>query len=338
MERGRGWPVGWWRGRKQDLLKTWEEYPEDDRESPEARARRGRWRLVVAVALFATLILPRVLSSADDTAGVPAGPRAAPSPMESGAGTVTGTPVPSGGPVPSSAPRTDGAAGASPPARGASPSAGETSAGESSGGNPSAEGPSVAGPVAHAFRSVRAGQCLSVHRDARDGDGWSAASPSAAARTGCAEPDAYVRVTAVRADAADCPRGPDRDHWSHHSARGAVALCLTRQLRTGDCLLASTQDQRVRADLMSAPDCGTRRLPRPYDRVLTVTGVHPGVPDPAPAGLCARDEGQRGDGKREHGGREHGQRGANDQRTYWTWRVASGHTVVCTLPSRVSAS
>ncbi|NGO72748.1 hypothetical protein G5C65_31270, partial [Streptomyces sp. SB3404] len=44
-----------------------EESDPSDPDSPQERARRGRWRLVVAAALFATLVLPRVTSSASYT-------------------------------------------------------------------------------------------------------------------------------------------------------------------------------------------------------------------------------------------------------------------------------
>lgn len=263
------------------------EHEAADPDSPKERARRGRWRLVIAVALFATLILPKVISSATWT-----DPAAAqPSPTSSSpASEVPSYPTasPSGGPTagpslsssPTTPPPTSGLP--SPPTR-SGPSAG-TGAGAGR------------GAADAAFRSVEAGQCLAVHSN---GTGWSRPAPSAATRVECGSDRAYVRVTAVR-DGGGCPSGNGRATWSG----GGKELCLTRQFRTDQCLLAESGGGEVRAALMSAPACTSERPSGSrFNRLLTITGVHEGD--------------------------EHCRRDARDRTPYWTWKVDGGARVVC---------
>lgn len=238
--------------------------PEEPVDTPADKARRGKWRLVVAVVLFATVVLPKLVGPESYTGSAPAlsGPSASATPSA--------------------------AAGASPLA---SPRPSSTD------GDP--------------FRTVRPGQCLSVHRDPSDGRGWSAAAPTAAVRVRCDAADARVRVSAVRSNPADCPGGGGTGHWSA-PAPSSRSLCLTRQFRQDDCLFAAPEDSAdgVRADLMSAPECDTRSFPEPYDRVLAVTGVLPDVARPAPPGLCMRQP--------------------HDGTSYAQWRVGDGgEAVVC---------
>ncbi|MFE9331276.1 hypothetical protein [Streptomyces sp. NPDC006925] len=277
--------------------------PEDDSPGPgddeaaehEAaeRARRGRRRLLVACALFATLILPRVVSppgSADgtETARPASGPgsttaSAAPHP---GAGSSSSpAPAPATGPDRSGAPHPPG----SPAPGGTGPATGPGSGDEET-----------------AFRSVRAGQCLTVHGN---GSGWNRPAPTEATRIDCGDDRAFTRVTAVRRSPADstsdpaCPTGNGRATWRG----GSTTLCLTRQFRTGQCLLAEADDGRMRAALMSAPACsaappsGQGR----YDRLLRVTGVRA---DTAPC--------------RENDPASHSR--------YWRWRIDGGDRTLCT--------
>ncbi|WP_069992926.1 hypothetical protein [Streptomyces qinglanensis] len=258
------------------------------------RARRGRRRLLVAGALFATLILPRVVSppgSADGTETAPPG---------SGPGSTTASagPHPGAGRSPSPAP----APGATGPGRSDAP---HPPASPAPGGTGPAAGPGSGGDEA-AFRSVRAGQCLTVHGN---GTGWNRPAPTEATRIGCGDDRAFTRVTAVRHAPADgagdpaCPTGNGRATWTH----GTTTLCLTRQFRTGQCLLAEADDGRMRAALMSAPACSS--VPPSgqgrYDRLLRVTGVRE---DTAPC--------------RENDPAAHSR--------YWRWRIDGGGRTLCT--------
>ncbi|NLU66633.1 hypothetical protein [Streptomyces sp. HNM0574] len=270
-------------------------------DTPADRARRGRWWLIIAAVLFATVVLPRIVGPESHSTAAPATPRPSASEGSPSPGTRSGSPAPTAG---SAAPE------------------------------PSATGRG---------RAVRAGDCLSAHHS-DEGTGWNTRAPAATTRVPCNAADARVRVTAVREKPGDCPTGRGRDAWRAAGTSGA-ALCLTRQFRQDDCLLAAPAGAErgeaeadrarrpgadsgtgsgtgpdsgsgsggVRADLMSAPDCGLRALPQPYDRVLTVTGIHQDAPRTLPSGFCA-------DGR--DGGRGR------------AWRVGAGDTVVCTTTAR----
>ncbi|WP_344568547.1 hypothetical protein [Streptomyces axinellae] len=277
---------------------TAEPSQEQDWDQEWERARRGRWRLAVAGALFATLVLPRV-------ADVPGYGGAAADPAPGGsasnvppyppAGTGGDTPAPSTPSLPSSAPSLADPSGGrplvSPPGEPPSPGATGSASDDSS--------------LARAFRSVEAGQCLTVHSD---GTTWSRPAPSAATRVGCGDDRAYVRVTSVRQDAGGaCPAGNGRAAWTH----GGTSLCLTRQFRVDQCLLAESDGGQVRAALMSAPACSHQRPSGKYDRLLTVTAVHD-ADDPG-AGSCHDDDrSKRGEHSR-----------------YWTWKVDGEARTLC---------
>ncbi|MGW7518408.1 LppU/SCO3897 family protein [Streptomyces sp. NPDC054796] len=275
------------------------------------RARRGRWWLVIAAALFATVILPKMVGPESHSAPSPAASAPGPSPFTGAPSTLPQAPV-----SPSTGTGTVAGTGTGDPSGAPDPYPGTPADGGASAGSEPA--------TAAAFRAVKAGQCLSVHRVGRE---WSAAAPSAALTVDCSAERAYVRVSDVRSRTADCPDGDGRAHWSHTSDGRTTALCLTRQFHKGDCLLALSDEAddagtdsagsgsgpgadagSVRADLMSAPDCATGQPPSPYDRLLTVTGIHRDAPEPVPQGLCARR--------------------VSDDRQYWTWEVGGG-TVVC---------
>ncbi|WP_030892342.1 LppU/SCO3897 family protein [Streptomyces sp. NRRL F-5053] len=256
-----------------------------DPDTPEERARRGRWRLVVAGALFATLILPRVVSTAGQAGATDAGP--SPAPSATGA---SARPGPSGSPT-----GLPGPSASAPPTAPAPGSPGALPA-------PPAGAPGSADSGAGAFRSVRAGQCLSVHDN---GSGWSRPAPTAATRVDCGSEHAYVRVTAVREETGTCPAGNGRAEWR----RGGTTLCLTRQFRTDQCLLAESDGSGVRAALMSAPACSQRAPAQGrFDRLLTVTGLHD---LPASPRVCREDA------------------GADGHARYWTWEVDGGERLLC---------
>ena len=288
--------------------------PDDpfEADGPEERARRGRWRLIAAGALFATLILPKVVSSASYTdpalaqpapsgsaSTVPAYPSASPS-----GGLPSGMPSASPG-LPSASPSLPSLPTTSPssPDSGAGPTAPPTDAGRPT-------SPVGGDAVAPAFRAVRAGQCFAVHSTDK---GWSRTAPTKGARVGCGDERAYVRVTSVRASRASCPDGNGRGAWAHTAGGRTVALCLTRQYRVDECLLADGGGGEMRAALMSAPACDGEPSGS-YDRILRITSIHAkdGAGDRAGAsakGLCAR--------------------GDKDRARYWTWRVDGGRYTLC---------
>ncbi|MFI7277956.1 hypothetical protein [Streptomyces sp. NPDC049879] len=162
-------------------------------------------------------------------------------------------------------------------------------------------------PTGEAFEAVRTGDCLSVH-DTGTG-AWSSELPS---RVPCDEATAYVLVTDVLAQAADCPEGPGRSFWSYTWGVQTVALCLERQFETGYCMLGQTTDQEdgMRAGLLSVVECDARTLPDGYDTVLHISGVEE-APADMTGPLCARAEG--------------------DPTEYWYWIVDGGRTLVCTM-------
>ncbi|MFI8851387.1 hypothetical protein ACIGW3_14525 [Streptomyces sp. NPDC053499] len=271
--------------------------PDDD--GSKARARRGRRRLLIAGALFATLVLPRVTG----TPGyVDASDRAeAARPSQSGNVSPGPSPRhPGDGSLPSPAPSRPGS-GPGPGSALPSPPGGAPT--------PGTPGPATgpgADSVTGAFRSVRAGQCLTVHGN---GSGWSRPAPTKATHVACGDDRAYTRVTAVRRTGADggegraCPTGNGRATWTH----GDTTLCVTRQFRTGQCLLAEWSGGDMRAALMSAPAC-SKQAPSGqgrYDRLLTITGVHD---EPTPC--------RQGD----DGGHSR----------YWSWKVDGGSRTLCT--------
>ncbi|UNS98704.1 hypothetical protein MMF93_21255 [Streptomyces tubbatahanensis] len=296
-----------------EMSGTSDEAPDTSAEVPgtsaEVRegARRGRRRLLLATALFATLILPKVVSppgSADSAA-------ARPSPSAS---SVPAYPTPrpddsaTTAPSPSRLGPTPGSALPAPPR-----------------GTPGATGP-AAGPgsdsdsLAADFRSIRAGQCLTVHGN---GSGWSRPAPTEATRVECGDDRAFTRVTAVHTAGhggdpeTSCPAGNGRAAWTH----GRTTLCVTRQFRTDQCLLAESDRGRLRAALMSAPACSSQPPSggdsgsgedgnggnggrSRYDRLLTITGVYD-RPNP-----CR--EGDSGTHPR-----------------YWSWKVDGGSRTLC---------
>ncbi|MBO8196350.1 hypothetical protein ITI46_32620 [Streptomyces oryzae] len=279
------------------MSRTRGDIPED---TAETRARRGRRRLLVAGALFATLILPKVVGT-PGYVDVSDGARAARPSAGGGSASAHPSPRPGDGSTASPAPSLPGpgpsSALPSPPA-----------------GSPAWPAPGGSGPVAGsgddslagAFRSVRAGQCLTVHGN---GSGWSRPAPVEATRVDCDDDRAYTRVTAVRRAGPGgetgraCPVGNGRAEWAH----GDVTLCVTRQFRTGQCLLAEARGGEMRAALMSAPACSAE--PRSgggrYDRLLTITGVHEGR-------MPCRE----------------GDAGAHSR--YWAWEVDGGERTLCT--------
>ncbi|GAA0594098.1 serine/threonine-protein kinase [Actinomadura livida] len=158
-------------------------------------------------------------------------------------------------------------------------------------------------PTRKAFEKISKGDCLNAHRSPEDSDEWSKAKPRAVS---CGRPDAYVRVTKVADDSSDCADGDGEIDgelwWSYGEEPDEIALCVTRQLRVGECFLATdgAEENTVsisNGDLMTSWPCGKRPLPGSYDHILRVTALTGGACPSAPRSvdweyrggkLCAR--------------------------------------------------
>ncbi|MFA1538475.1 serine/threonine-protein kinase [Actinomadura monticuli] len=162
----------------------------------------------------------------------------------------------------SAAPRT------SPPQMSDSPSASESAA-------PSPD------PTRRAFEKISAGDCLDAHHD-ESGD-WNRSRPRAVA---CGRSDAYLKVYKVAVDTAGCRNGSPGDldgelWWSHGEEGNEIVLCVRRQFRPGECLLATegAEENTVavsNSDLMTVWPCG-EAAPGGYDFVLRVTAFTGGA-------------------------------------------------------------
>lgn len=272
--------------------------PQDDEfeDAGRERARRGRRRLLLAAALFATLVLPKVVSTAGTVDGSAPPPASSPD-------VHTAAPSPADPGEPDARPSVP----LSPPGP-HSPTASEPASGPPGSGPPRSPRSTALPPGTDAgFEGVGAGDCLNVRAEAAD---WAESSPRRA-KVRCSAEDARIRVAEVR-ERGECPEGDGLAEWVAPGGRGP-AFCLERRFRAGDCLLASDGGESLRAALMSAPACGSRPA-GDFDRLLRVVGVHGDPPARIPQGFCAE--------------------GPGDDRQYWTWRVARGEKVICTVDAR----
>ncbi|RKN46895.1 LppU/SCO3897 family protein [Streptomyces hoynatensis] len=169
-----------------------------------------------------------------------------------------------------------------------------------SGASPTPDPPPDA--TGQAFEAVSAGDCLAVY-DTGTG-AWSAHRPR---RVDCGEADAYVKVSAVEMQAADCPQGAGQSFWGYARGVHTVALCLTRRFEVGSCLLADEtrgsdgeDEPEMQAGLLTVADCEAGEVPEGYNRVLRITGVYD-APEEMSGPLCAR--------------------GPQDTTSYWYWFV-----------------
>ncbi|WP_173019578.1 LppU/SCO3897 family protein, partial [Streptomyces alkaliphilus] len=176
--------------------------------------------------------------------------------------------------------------------------------------------PGSGDPTAEAYQRVRPGDCLSNHKT---GEEWNSHLPTTVA---CASDAAFLRVTGVTDRADACPSGSGRGDWHHTSPEGGVTvLCLQREFRPGQCFPARSTDGAAgpgraipEADLHVWLDCGSERLPDPYNTVLVISDVLP-APDRVPAAVCSRGPGDRGH--------------------YWYWVLNGDTELVCaTRPAR----
>lgn len=134
-------------------------------------------------------------------------------------------------------------------------------------------------PVRKAFEKISAGDCLDAHRSPHDSDKWSKGKPNAVP---CSRSNAYVRVTKVADDTSDCADGDGEIDgelwWSYGDEGDEIALCVSRQLRVGDCFLGTDGPDEgtvsiSNGDLMTSWPCGKRPLPGSYDHILKVTAL-----------------------------------------------------------------
>ncbi|MCX5204805.1 hypothetical protein OG897_25535 [Streptomyces sp. NBC_00237] len=254
--------------------------------------KRGVWVLLVAVALFAVVVLPQILSKDDDdrpsrAAGVSLGvPKK--SDVEKGATGASGGG--GGGPVPGSS--------------GSGKGAGEAS----EDGEEPDEGVDRAA-IGAAFAAARAGDCLALFDT---GDGWNTRIPQ---KVGCAGDAGLTRVSAVRTGWSACPTGDGQSYVVHRTDQGKKVLCLTRQYKAGYCVLAEkgagADGGTMRLGSMTAVECKAKKLAKPYDTVLHITGVY-------------------GPGS----GRTGCSRAVDDRTLYWFWKVNGGGTLLCTMVYR----
>ncbi|MFJ2739022.1 hypothetical protein ACIO3O_05090 [Streptomyces sp. NPDC087440] len=253
--------------------------------------KSGVWVLLVAVALFAALVVPRVLSKDGDDRPSQA------------AGVSLGVPKKSG---------EDAAKGAPDAAKGGGPVPGSTGGGEASGdgaGDGSEEKEADRAAIGEAFAAVRTGDCLALFDT---GGGWNTRIPQ---KVGCGGDAGLTRVSAVRTGWSACPAGDGLSYVVHRSDKGKRVLCLTRQYKAGYCVLAEkgtgAAGATMRLGSMTAVDCKAKKLVKPYDTVLHITGVY--GPETGRTG-CSR--------------------ALDDKTFYWFWRVKGDETLLCTMVYR----
>jgi len=136
-------------------------------------------------------------------------------------------------------------------------------------------------PTREAFKKISAGDCLDAHYD-ESGD-WNKSRPRA---VGCGRSDAYLKVYKVADDTSGCRNGSPGDvsgelWWSHGEEGNEIVLCVRRQFRPGECLLATegAKEDTVavsNSDLMTVWPCG-EAAPGGYDFVLRVTAFTSGA-------------------------------------------------------------
>ncbi|MBU7597605.1 hypothetical protein JGS22_008210 [Streptomyces sp. P38-E01] len=176
-------------------------------------------------------------------------------------------------------------------------------------------------PSASAFQRVKAGNCLTVYDTGRGGSGsvaWSSDTPPAA--VDCSSTDALMHVSRVTSSASSCATGTDKAWWSYNGADGSsTVLCLTRQYHKNYCLLGtqngSGQSATVRIGQLTAVDCKAKKVPKPYNQVMRITGVYRATAG-TDANSCVRAQG--------------------DQTLYYAWKVNEGKTLLCTMIYRGS--
>ncbi|WP_228182585.1 hypothetical protein [Streptomyces anulatus] len=85
-------------------------------------------------------------------------------------------------------------------------------------------------------------------------------------------------------------------------------LCLERVWVERYCILGNNTSDGMSLGSTTAVDCRAKRVPRPYDHVLVVSGVYRAPSDAGPK-YCRES--------------------SSDRSTYWSLVVANGTVLVC---------
>ncbi|MFH9297343.1 hypothetical protein [Streptomyces sp. NPDC017520] len=167
--------------------------------------------------------------------------------------------------------------------------------------------PPVSDPTTEAFRRVRVGSCLPIHRTGPGSD-WNVDVPPEAVSCGSRRAGLF-RVTRTGGSGVSCETGKGRTFWSYHSrATGATKLCLERVWVERYCILGNNTSDGMSLGTTTAVDCRAKRVPKPYDHVLVVAGVYR-APSDAGSKYCRE--------------------GSSDRRTYWSLVAANRTILVC---------
>ncbi|WP_207923644.1 serine/threonine-protein kinase [Actinomadura bangladeshensis] len=136
-------------------------------------------------------------------------------------------------------------------------------------------------PVRKVFEKISVGDCLNAHYD--ESGEWNKRTPRA---VGCGRSDAYLKVYRVADETSGCRNGSPGDldgelWWSHGEEGNEIVLCVRRQFRPGECLLATegAEEDTVsvsNGDLMTVWPCGDPS-PGGYDFVLRITAFTSGA-------------------------------------------------------------
>ncbi|MEU9927934.1 hypothetical protein [Streptomyces sp. WAC00303] len=190
---------------------------------------------------------------------------------------------------------------------GGSGSGGDGGSGGSGGGG-AAKQPPASDPATEAFRSVRVGSCLPVHQTGSGGD-WNVGAPPGAVPCDTRRAGLF-RVTRTGGGGVTCEEGADSTSWTSPRSGAAedVKLCLERVWVKQYCILAEDNGGSMSLGSTTAVDCGATSVPRPYNRVLAVSGVYRAPADANSA---------------------HCREGASDPRTYWSLVVTGRTILVC---------
>ncbi|MET8861748.1 protein kinase [Nonomuraea sp. NPDC004580] len=143
-------------------------------------------------------------------------------------------------------------------------------------------------PTRKAFEKISAGDCLDAYE--RLNGEWSRSKPRAVS---CGRSDAYMKVLKVVDDDSECVRysGDDVDGegwWTYGESYGEdtneIALCVQRQFRAGECLLARKGEENKvlisNSELLKVWPCRAGSAPQGWDFVLRVTAYTSGACPP----------------------------------------------------------
>ncbi|MFE9700485.1 hypothetical protein [Streptomyces sp. NPDC006270] len=169
------------------------------------------------------------------------------------------------------------------------------------------EQPPESDPTAEAFRRVRVGSCLPVHRTGR-GSAWNVDVPPRAVSCGSRRAGLF-RVTRTGDGGVTCEAGRGSTSWRYRSrVAGTTTLCLERVWVERYCILGNNTSDGMSLGTTTAVDCRAKRVPKPYDHVLVVSDVYR-APSDAGSKYCRK--------------------GSSDRRTYWSLVVADRTILVC---------